>query len=76
MKKAALAVSMSVFLLFGGAAAPVATVQAVTHVYYADHSEKYHSSKDCRTLKKSKHIYKVTEKKAKNLGLEPCKVCH
>ena len=54
------------------------TVQAkAKSVYYVPGSSyAYHSSKTCRTLHRSKHIKKITLKKAKSLRLRACKVCH
>jgi hypothetical protein len=51
------------------------TVEAASKVYYATHSKKYHRTKHCRTLARSKHIYKCSKKKAKRMGLKKCKVC-
>lgn len=50
--------------------------EAKTYVYYATYSKRFHSSKHCRTLARSKNIYKVTKKKAKSIGLTKCKVCY
>ena len=47
-----------------------------TYVYYAVNSKKYHCTKNCRTLARSKKIYKVTKKKAEARRLTKCKVCY
>lgn len=52
------------------------TVNAATKVYYAKSSKKYHCTKRCRTLRRSKRIYSTTVKKAKRKGLKKCKVCY
>ncbi len=65
------------------AAAPATQKYSVTYtvhaaarkVFYATYSKKYHRTKKCRTLKRSKKIYKVTEKAAKKKHLKKCKVC-
>ncbi len=56
----------------------VAVTEAKTYVYYVPASSyAYHSSKKCRTLRRSKNIAKTTVKKARRkLGLRPCKVCY
>ncbi len=46
------------------------------YVYYARYSKKFHSSKGCRTLARSKKIYKATKKNAKRKNLTACKVCY
>ncbi|WEV37170.1 hypothetical protein [Lactobacillus sp. ESL0677] len=47
-------------------------------VYIATmHGKKYHSSRNCRTLKRSRgHIKKISLSRAKKLGYTPCKVCY
>lgn len=47
-----------------------------TYVYYATHSKKYHCSRNCRTLARSKKVYKVTQKNAEGKRLTKCKVCY
>lgn len=47
-----------------------------TYVYYARYSKKYHCYRGCRTLARSKKVYKVTKKKAKSRHLTKCKVCY
>ena len=77
-KKKAMIVVLAFSLAFAGATARTVTVrdaQAGSKVYYADYSEKYHVKKSCRTLERSKHIYKVSKTKAKSMGLKACKVC-
>jgi hypothetical protein len=61
---------------YTGNTGPTYTVAAAAKVYYAKNSKKYHCSKNCRTLKRSKKIYKTTVKKAKKKGLKKCKVCY
>ena len=51
------------------------TAEAARKVYYAKYSKKYHSTKQCWTLSRSKKIYATTIKKAKRKGLKKCKVC-
>ncbi|WP_277130837.1 hypothetical protein [Lactobacillus sp. ESL0703] len=47
-------------------------------VYIATKSgKKYHTSRSCPTLRRSKgHIKKISLSRAKRLGYTPCKVCH
>ena len=47
-----------------------------TYVYYAENSKKYHYTKNCRTLARSRKIYKTTKKQAKTKRLTKCKVCY
>lgn len=50
---------------------------AATYVYWATkYGKKYHSSRSCWTLSRSKSVKKITVKKAKSLGLTKCKVCY
>lgn len=44
--------------------------------YVKGTSKKYHCTKRCRGLSRSKHISKTTLKKAKRMGLKPCKLCY
>lgn len=44
--------------------------------YVKGTSKKYHCTKKCRGLSRSKHISKTTLKKAKRMGLKPCKICY
>ncbi|QEY34598.1 hypothetical protein FL966_05770 [Caproiciproducens galactitolivorans] len=45
-------------------------------VYWVDHTNIYHSSKNCRTLRKSKAIHNGTIKQANRAGHSRlCKVC-
>ena len=42
-----------------------------------DHGKKYHASKNCWTLKNSKHLKKLKLSEAKKKGYkQPCKVCY
>lgn len=78
MKKRVTSILLAMVLTVS--AAPVFTTtecQAKSKkVYYVVDGEKYHSTKNCRTLSRSKNIKKTTLKKAKKSGLEACKVCH
>jgi len=70
------------FLVFGGLAIVSpgrnCTVEAkAVRVYYAQYSKKYHCTKRCRTLARSRKIYKTTKKNARRYKrLTACKVCH
>lgn len=78
IKKRVMVVVLAFTLAFAGASAKcvnVTNVEAKSKVYYAEHSERYHISKNCRTLKRSRNVYKTTKKKAKAMGLTKCKVC-
>lgn len=44
--------------------------------YYTPYGEKYHSTKNCPTLSRSRVIYSTTIPQAQNMGLGACKVCH
>ncbi|MGN0489434.1 MAG: hypothetical protein ACI4HO_09255 [Ruminococcus sp.] len=46
-----------------------------TYVYVTKTGKKYHCSKRCRTLSRSKTIYKITKTSAKK-KYKPCKVCY
>lgn len=76
MKKAVLALSTALFLAVGCVAAPAATIQAANQVYYTTKGKKYHSTKGCKSLARSKSIHKTTEDKAKKMKLKPCKFCY
>ena len=51
------------------------SVCAASKVYYARYSKKYHRTKRCRSLRRSKKIYAVTKTAAKRKGLKKCKLC-
>ncbi len=83
-KKRIMVVALAFTLAFAGSSAKcvsvddcvnVTNVKAKSTVYYAEHSVRYHVNKNCRTLKRSRNIYKTTKKKAKAMGLTKCKVC-
>lgn len=42
-------------------------------VYVTSNGKKYHSSEECRTLKKSKNIIEIDISKVGNS--QPCKIC-
>ena len=71
-----------IFLVCGGltivSPGQNSTVEAkAVRVYYAQYSKKYHSTRWCRTLARSRKIYKTTKKNARRYkGLTACKVCH
>lgn len=52
------------------------TVQAKATVYCVPKGHVYHSTRSCRTLRRSKNIKKISLKAAKAKGLRACKVCH
>lgn len=54
--------------------ASIASSKTVT-VYYTPKGTKYHKSKKCRTLKRSKKIYKKKMKLSKIKRSKRCKVC-
>lgn len=87
MKKKICSIALSLCLVSSIALAPLnatsTTVQAkakkvkAKSVYYVPGSSyAYHSTRNCRTLRRSKTIKKITLKKAKALKLRACKVCH
>lgn len=45
------------------------------YVYTTATGKKYHKSRNCRGLANANTVYKNTVKKAKSMGLEPCKIC-
>ncbi|MGN1382481.1 MAG: hypothetical protein ACI4W2_06640 [Eubacterium sp.] len=51
------------------------TVSAGSVVYYAYHSKCYHVYRGCRTLRRSRTVYKTTLRSARAKGLRPCRVC-
>lgn len=51
------------------------TVSAGSRVYYAYHSKCYHVNRSCRTLRRSRTVYRTTLKGARAKGLRPCRVC-
>ena len=55
-----------------------AAISGKTKVWIAtDHGKKYHASKNCWTLKKSKHLKKLKLSEAKKKGYKsPCRVCY
>ncbi len=78
LKKKLAIIAFSLMLAFAGINADTVNVKDVnagSKVYYAEHSKRYHVNRRCRTLARSRHVYKVTKKKAKSMGLTPCKVC-
>ena len=54
--------------------AALSSSKSVT-VYYTPSGKKYHKSKKCRTLKRSKKIYKKKIKLSKIKKSKKCKVC-
>ena len=52
------------------------TVQAKGTVYCVPKGRVYHSTRNCRTLRRSKNIKKISIKVAKAKGLRACKVCY
>lgn len=50
------------------------TAEAAQSVFLTQTGSKYHL-KSCRTLKRSKHLTKVSVKKARARGYSACKVC-
>ncbi|MGN0078450.1 MAG: hypothetical protein ACI36V_06670 [Coriobacteriales bacterium] len=50
------------------------TAEAAQSVYLTQTGSKYHM-RWCRTLYRSKHLTKVSVKKAKSRGYSACKVC-
>lgn len=64
-----------IFALLFAAAAGICATDSGKKVYIADTGKKYHL-KDCRTLKKSKHLTELTVKDAKAKGYTACKVCN
>lgn len=45
-------------------------------VYITPTGQKYHSTKNCPTLSRSKTISAISLAEAKSRGYDPCKVCH
>lgn len=45
-------------------------------VYYTPSGSKYHSTSQCVSLKRSRHIYSTTLSKARAMGLTPCRNCY
>ena len=45
-------------------------------VYYTSSGSKYHSTSQCVSLKRSRHIYSTTLSKARAMGLTPCRNCY
>ncbi|MDD6847468.1 MAG: hypothetical protein PUD53_01640 [Oscillospiraceae bacterium] len=52
-----------------------AAKKRTTYVYVTKTGKKYHSTKKCRTLARSKYIARVTKTSAKK-KYTACKVCH
>lgn len=50
------------------------TAETAQSVYLTQTGSKYHVE-SCRTLKRSKHLTKVSVKNAKSRGYKACKVC-
>lgn len=75
-----LAFILAIFMAFGTFAftMPATQVTAKTKkVFWTKKGKKWHRIKKCRTLKRSKKIYKGTIKKAKKAGKKSkCKVCY
>ena len=63
-----------IFALLFAAAAGICATDTGKKVYITDTGKKYHC-KDCRTLKKSKHLTELTVKDAQAKGYTACKVC-
>ena len=83
MKKKLYSITLSLCLVSSIALAPLNTTSTTTaqakakSVYYVPGSSyAYHSTRNSRTLKRSKTIKKISLKKAKALKLRACKVCH
>ena len=77
MKKKLCSLALIICLVIGSISYTDVPVQAKTYVYYVPGSSyAYHPNRNCRTLKRSKHVKKITLKKAKSLHLMKCKVCH
>lgn len=82
MKQKICSLALSICLVSSVIFAPVSTVNTTTaqakakKVYYVPTGYVYHSTRNCRTLRRSKNIKKTTLKKAKSMGLRACKVCH
>lgn len=77
MKKKLCSLALSICLVIGSISYTDVPVQAKTYVYYVPGSSyAYHPNRNCRTLKRSKHVKKITLKKEKSLHLRKCKVCH
>ncbi len=45
-------------------------------VYHTPKGERYHLSTSCRSLARSKTIYRVNISEANDMGLTPCKICY
>lgn len=68
--------TLSVCLVVGSTPYTGISTQASSKVYYVPGSSyAYHSSRNCRTLSRSKNVKKISKKKAKALNLRKCKVC-
>ena len=81
MKKKLYPLALSFFLVSSVVLTPIntistATVQAKATVYYVPKGYAYHSTRSCRTLRRSKNIKKTSLKNAKAMKLKACKVCH
>ena len=64
-----------IFALLFAAVAGICATDSGKKVYITDTGKKYHC-KDCRTLKKSKHLTELTVKDAQAKGYTACKVCN
>ncbi len=74
-KVIALIISLSVIISPMPSVSGSSMAEAAQKVYYVPGSSyAYHSSKDCRSLRRSKNIKAITIKKAKALGLKKCKI--
>ena len=63
-----------IFALLFAAVAGICATDTGKKVYITDTGKKYHC-KDCKTLKKSKHLTELTIKDAQERGYTACKVC-
>lgn len=77
MKKKIISLALIFVMGISGILTPTNTVDITakaTKVYVTDTGSKYHH-RDCRTLYRSKNLYKMSVKKAKRAGYTACKVC-
>lgn len=64
-----------IFALLFAAVAGICATDTGKKVYITDTGKKYHY-KNCRTLKKSKHLTELTVKDVQAKGYTACKVCN